>query len=107
MTVEIVFVPADKPGTYWPMFDGERLTKATKQPFFDAARALLKRGLLPDTSMVSRHTGSNVIALQSTVGEAARWSVSEPDRGKAKRIPYVAYAPSPHPDMTAEEWRLG
>lgn len=83
--IEIVIAPASNPGTYWPVVDGKRLTRATRQPFFDGARALLADGVSPDVPLISRHEGSQTIAMQSTVGEAARWSVSESDRGGLRR----------------------
>ena len=88
---EITFRKATRPGTFWPIYCGEKLTNATRQPFFDGARALLADGVNPEWALIGRHEGSQTIALQSTVGEAAKWSVSEPDRGKCKRIPYAPY----------------
>ena len=90
---EITFRKATKPGTFWPIYGGEKLTNATRQPFFDGARALLADGVNPEWTLIGRHEGSQTIALQSTVGEAAKWSVSEPDRGKCTRIPYQPYKP--------------
>ena len=91
--IVIEFRKANKPGTFWPFHCGRQLTKATRQPFFDGALALLAEGAAPDWRLIGRHEGSSTVALQSTVGEAASWSVSEPDRGKCKRIPYQPYKP--------------
>lgn len=96
-TLHIVMVPADRPGSYWPTRNGERLTKATRQPFYDGARALLGLGVDGDSRLTASHVGESTVALQSTVAEAARWSVSEPDRGKCHRIPYQPYSPAVAP----------
>lgn len=89
--IEIEFVPTDKPGNYWPMVNGRKLRRATRQPFLDGARALLEEGISPETETVGRHRASATIALQSTVREAAKWSITERDRGGLKRIPYASY----------------
>lgn len=99
--IELVLRPATQPGTYWPVLNEKRLTeeqltRATRQPFFDGARELLKRGIDPDTPLISRHEGSQTIALQSTVGEAARWSVSEADRGGLSKRPYRPWNADSH-----------
>jgi hypothetical protein len=79
------------------MLDGVRLTNATRQPFYDGARALLAAGVAPDTHLTASHAGASTVALQSTVGEAAKWSVAERDSGGLKRIPYVPYRPNVTP----------
>lgn len=89
--IEIVIVPASNPGTYWPVVDGKRMTKATRQPFFDGARALLAIGAAIEAPLISRHQGSQTIVMQSTVGEAARWSVSESDGGGLRRQLWSPY----------------
>jgi hypothetical protein len=91
--IAITLTPASKPGTFWPMRDGVKLTKATRQPFYDGARALRAAGAADDAILVASHAGASTVALRSTVGEAAQWSVSEPDRGNLRRIPYAPYRP--------------
>src|SRR4051812_46353409 len=51
------------------------------QPFYQSARVLLERGHDPTALLIARHRGSPVIASRQTIGEAAKWTVSEPDRG--------------------------
>ena len=70
--IEIVFAAADKPGTYHPMVGEPEATKATRQPFFDGARALLAMGMDPGLPLVVGTSGPGIIALRLTIGEAAR-----------------------------------
>ena len=64
---------------------GRIVVKASRQPFFDAARTLLRRGVAPDAVILARHRASPTTALHATVGEAARWAVEESDRGGLRR----------------------
>lgn len=58
----------------------------SRTPFYDAARALLKFGVDPETEIVARHEGSETVAMRGTVGELAQWTVEESDaRGLQKR----------------------
>ena len=54
----------------------------SRTPFLVAARKLLKLGYSPHETIVMRYSGSEVNCLTSTIGEAARLRVSEPDDGK-------------------------
>lgn len=103
--IEIEFQPATTPGTYWPIFNGEKLTQGTRQPFFDGARSLLKLGVDPEAVLVASHVGSKIEAMRSTVGEAARWSVTERDRRGISRVQYAPYMPnsSSHRDPSAAD----
>ncbi|MFO1038017.1 MAG: hypothetical protein U1E45_14365 [Geminicoccaceae bacterium] len=78
-----------RPGFYRAML-GARCLTVSRQPFFDAARVLLRDGADPNTEIRARHVGANGPALRSTVGEAARWTVKERDRGGLRREPYEA-----------------
>jgi hypothetical protein len=93
MTVHLVFERANRPGTYWPTLNGERLTKGTRSPLYDGARALLALGVDPGSPLTASHAGSTTVSLQSTVGEASLWSVCERDRGGLQRIPYRQFNP--------------
>lgn len=64
---------------------GRVLVRASRQPLFDGARALLAEGVAPATVISVRHRGSRIIAMQSTTGEAAKWTVEEADRGGLRR----------------------
>jgi hypothetical protein len=50
----------------------------------DAARALLASGYEPDAVIPLRHAGSNITALISTVGQAARLHSSEVESERAR-----------------------
>jgi hypothetical protein len=71
-------------------FIGEDLVVDSHQPFLDGARELLQRGYDPETILVMRHAGSKTDSLRGKIGEAAKWTVTEPDRGK---IQFRKWAP--------------
>ena len=59
----------------------ERILCTSRQPFFDGARVLLAEGVEPATVYEARHQGSTRVAMRSTVGEAAKWTVTVSDTG--------------------------
>ena len=63
-------VPAG-PGKYRALLGSIAITRPTRQPRLDGARALLALGYAPETAITARHAGSDTIAMRSTVGEAA------------------------------------
>ena len=72
-------------GLYLAVVDG--LPRwVSRTPFLVAARKLLALGYSPHDTIVLRHCGSEVDCLTSTIGEAARLRVSEPDDGKQSPI---------------------
>jgi hypothetical protein len=73
-----------RPGAHDAMHGGRRLCRS-RQPFLDGARALLAAGVAPETVLEARHRGSAIVALRSTVGEAARWTIEESDRDGLRR----------------------
>jgi hypothetical protein len=92
VTLAIVLHPLPaSPGRYAARH-GDRVLCRSRQPFFDAGRALLAGGSPPETALEARHTGSDIVAMRSTVGEAAKWTIEERDRGGMRRIPW-----KPHP----------
>jgi len=60
---------------------GDRLICTSDQPLFDGARVLLAEGFAPETALTTRWAGSPHVAMQSTIGEAAKWTVWETDDG--------------------------
>jgi len=68
------------------LFDGyvgdRPVVERSTQPFCDAARVLLSEGVNPAAWLVMRHAGSATEALRSTVGVAAKLSVSDDRLGK-------------------------
>ena len=77
-------------GRFAAMLDGAELCRS-RAPFFAAARALLTRGADAAAVLLARHDGSSVIALRSTIGEAAKWSISEGVKGGLNRVPFNSY----------------
>jgi hypothetical protein len=72
---------------------GQILLKSAKLPFYDSARALLKLGVDPSVPLAFRHAGINTVCMTSTVGDAARWSISEPDKGIVRRVLWQEFNP--------------
>ena len=79
--IEIIVKPAGR-GRFCAMVGGRMLVIMSRTPFLTAARVLLADGVDPATPIRMRHEGSSVIALRSTVGEAASLTVVERDDGK-------------------------
>jgi hypothetical protein len=57
--------------------EGGAFLCTSRQPFLEAARALIAMGCHPDVTLVMRHAGSRVEALRATLGVAARLTVDE------------------------------
>jgi hypothetical protein len=53
------------------------LLSRSRQPLLDGARELLNSGYPTDTVLVMKYAGSQVTAATSTIGTAARLTVSE------------------------------
>jgi len=63
------------------------LVRASRQPFFDAARRLIDLGYDSATVLVMRHAGSDTDCLTAQIGAAAKVSVKE-DRNGPRFVPY-------------------
>ena len=64
-----------------------KLILTSRQPWYDGARELLRRGYPGDTLLTIRHAGKdcdNSVPLE--IGYLAQWSISDSDRGGLKRI---------------------
>jgi len=74
------------------LFDGaiddRAIVKRSAQPLSDACRVLIGEGIDPATRVVMRHSGAEADALRSTVGAAAKLSVTEGDR-IPRLVPWV------------------
>lgn len=83
----ITLVPVSgRPGVYRAEIDGPGVVCTSRQPFYDAARTLLRLGYDPSEPIEARHIGSTLVAMRGTLGEAAKWTISETDAaGLAKR----------------------
>ena len=92
VTVELELVPVceksangAKLGRYDAVLPDGRVLVRSRQPLFDGARKLLAEGVAPDTALTTRHQGSAIIAMHSTVGEAAKWTIQESDKGGLRK----------------------
>jgi hypothetical protein len=72
---------ATRPGCYEARLDGYLLVSASRQPFVDAARRLLRLGYDSTTVLVMRHAGSDTDSLTAQIGVAAKLRVKEDRRG--------------------------
>ena len=72
--IEIVMASGG-PGKFKAMLGSMAITKPTRQPLLDAARALAALGYSAETTIIARHAGSDTVAMRSTVGESARWTI--------------------------------
>ncbi len=68
----------------------DRVWATSRQPFYAAARALLEAGHSPDEVLTASHAGSSIVAMRSTIGEAAKWTVEEDANGRMRRRPWQA-----------------
>jgi hypothetical protein len=63
---------------------GQRLLCESKTPFFTSARILQAEGIPDNTPITMTHEGSSVVALRSTIGEAASKIVHETETAGPK-----------------------
>jgi hypothetical protein len=49
------------------------------------AKLLVTGGLDPETAFEAQHKGSPIVAMRCKLGEAAKWTVRERDRGGLRR----------------------
>jgi hypothetical protein len=64
--------------------DGRMIVTRSTQPLLDGCRVLIGEGIDPVSRVVMRHAGSDKDALRSTVGAAAKLTVSDSDTGRPK-----------------------
>jgi hypothetical protein len=96
--IELILVPVKRrPGHYDAMLGPRRLCRS-HQPFLDAARVLLAEGVAPEAVLDARHQGSAIVAMCSTVGEAAKWTIVERDGQGLRREPW-----HPRPRMPRQD----
>lgn len=89
--IELTLIPTGRKDLLTAEHNG-RVVATSRQPFYDAARALQREGHCADTPLTARHRGSGIVAMRSTVGEAAKWSVTERDRGGLRCVPWMPYS---------------
>jgi hypothetical protein len=56
---------------------GELLVRSSRQPFVDAARALIEKGCDPTAMLEMKHAGRDIVALRGPLLKATRLSVEE------------------------------
>ena len=78
----------------WQAWVGNELVCTSRTPFFSAARVLLERGTPHDEDMTMRHKGSDMLGLSSTVGAAAKLTVTEGEQDGLRLRKFEPY----HPD---------
>ena len=66
------------------MPDGRVLVRS-RQPLFDGARVLLAEGVPPETCIAVRHRGSTIVAMRRRLGDAAKWTIEESDKGGLRK----------------------
>ena len=54
------------------------ITRPTRQPLLDGARALLKLGYDPAAVVTARHAGSEIVAMRRP-RRAGQWTIKERD----------------------------
>lgn len=70
--------------------DGE-LVYTGREPFFPTARILQSRGVPDDTPIALRHRGAGHVSLTSTVGQAAKLTVTDDNRGRPRFKKFQPY----------------
>jgi hypothetical protein len=68
--------------------------KRSAQPLLDGARALLAEGTDPAARLTMRHAGSAYDALRSTVGIAAKLTVTDATNGSPRLGQWNSYRPA-------------
>ena len=68
-------------------FLGDKLICTSRQPLFDGARALLERGVAPDTPLAIRHAGKDHDSFApEPVSELAKWTYVENPRDGLQKV---------------------
>jgi hypothetical protein len=80
-TIAVTVEPLEAPGLFEVRLAGRPLCQASRVPFCDAARRLLKLGFQPSATLVMRSPGSTVDRLRASLGVVAELTVAEDNRG--------------------------
>jgi hypothetical protein len=91
--IDVVALPlrAEQQHQRWQAWVGDELICTSRTPFFAAARKLLEHGTVPDEDITMRHKGSDRLCLSSTVGAAAKLTVTEDERVGPRQGKYQPY----------------
>jgi hypothetical protein len=86
----------ERGGFHLDRFDaylGDKLVVVSRQPLYDSARALLDLGVAPDTLLTVRHVGKDHDSfVPRPIGELAKWTIVDSDRGGLQRREWRPYA---------------
>jgi hypothetical protein len=69
--------PNGAPDHYDAFVNGKLVVSSSRQPFLDAARALLERGADSNSWLILRHADSDTDSLRAKVGVAAQLTVRD------------------------------
>jgi hypothetical protein len=90
-SIAVIAAPVpSRPGFFEARLAGRVLCSATRTPFCDSARELIKLGFAEDALLVMRHTGADHDALRGRLGTVARLTVSDDTQGRPKFRRWIA-----------------
>lgn len=94
-----------RPGRFQALLGGlgGRLLCTSRTPLLSAARVLLGEGVPPETILAMRHEGDDIITMRTTVGDAAKLTVVEPDRGSPRFKRWEALSARPAASHSASD----
>ena len=93
--INIYLVPLNRRGRYRAELADGTVLCLSRQPFLDAARALISAGFAPDLVLICWRRGSANWALRATLGEAAKLTVDETKTCFARWKPFSSSAVCP------------
>lgn len=91
MIIELELVPVPPSDRFDVIMPDGRILVRSRQPLFDGARKLADLGYDPDILIEARHRHSPIVAMRSTIGEAAKWTIEENDRRGLRKRPWRQY----------------
>lgn len=90
--INIYLVPVNRRGRYRAELVDGKVLCLSRQPFLDAARALIAAGLTPNSVLIGWRRGSAAWVLKATLGEAAKLTVDETKTCFARWKPFSSSA---------------
>jgi hypothetical protein len=76
MLILMVEETSTRRGRFDGWIDGELVVQSSRQPFLDASRELMKRGVDPATILMMRHRKTGTDSLRGPIGKAAKLDVA-------------------------------
>lgn len=98
MMIQLELVPVPLTDRFDAIMPDGRILVRSRQPLFDGARKLAALGYDPDILIEARYRHSPIVAMRSTIGEAAKWTIKERDSGglrKERWQPFMGRPSSP------------